>query len=85
MKYLKRFNESDSWAGSIYAYGDTPKTISDMNPFTQERKPTDLVLPKRKTYPYKCLECEVESYCFKDEVICASCGSENLEELPNFN
>lgn len=72
MKYLKRFNETDSWAGSLYAYS---------NPIPPKRGPDEFNYPLKQTYLYKCEECGVESYCFKEEVICASCGSENLKEV----
>jgi len=67
MKYIKRFNETDSWAGSAYAYGYTEPTG-----FTQTSKPTT-EFPLKQTYLFKCDKCKVEFYAFEDEVICPIC------------
>jgi predicted Zn-ribbon and HTH transcriptional regulator len=73
MKYIKKFNESDAWAGSLYAYqrgiNDKPSTM-------------DVDIPKLIMYPFKCNDCgiEFESLNFNEDE-CRGCGSKNIEEI----
>ena len=75
MKYLKKFNESDAWAGSLYAYkrgiNDRPNTIEVGGVV----KPINL-------FPFKCNDCESEFDSLNyDEDECKACGSNNIEEV----
>lgn len=71
MRYLKTYNlfESDSWAGSLYAYN---KSIVYN---TTEEKP-------RETFSFTCGDCGVEFSAFTPESICKNCGSENTGPIP---
>lgn len=73
MKYLKYFNESDSWAGSLYAYN---------NPEIKPKQQT-IEIPLFKTKPYKCLDCDATYHYLESggEPICPLCKSKNSEEI----
>jgi hypothetical protein len=73
MKYLKKFNESDSWAGSIYAYG---------NSVTPPKGDDQVTLPTHQAHPHKCKDCDMEFYSLDDDIVCLNCGSTNYEDLP---
>ena len=75
MKYLKKFNESDAWAGSLYAYkrgiDDRPNTIE-----------VGGVVKPIKLFPFSCNDCETEFDSLNyDEDVCRACGSNNIEEV----
>jgi hypothetical protein len=75
MKYLKRFNESDAWAGSLYAYkrgiNDKPNTIE-----------VGGVVPGIKLFPFSCNDCGTDFDSLNyDEDECKACGSNNIEEI----
>jgi hypothetical protein len=75
MKYLKRFNESDTWAGSLYAYkrgiNDKPNTIE-----------VGGVVPGIKLFPFSCNDCGTDFDSLNyDEDECKACGSNNIEEI----
>ena len=59
MKYLKRFNESDSWAGSLYAYH---------NPIPPSRGVDQVPIPNQEAHPYKCKDCDMEFYSLDDDI-----------------
>ena len=73
MKYLKKFNESDSWAGSIYAYG---------NSVTPPKGDDQVTLPTHQAHPHKCKDCDMEFYSLDGDIVCLNCGSTNYEDLP---
>jgi hypothetical protein len=75
MKYLKKFNESDAWAGSLYAYkrgiNDKPNTIE-----------VGGVVPGIKLFPFSCNDCGTDFDSLNyDEDECKACGSNNIEEI----
>ena len=75
MKYLKRFIESDAWAGSLYAYkrgiNDKPNTIE-----------VGGVVPAIKLFPFSCNDCETDFDSLNyDEDECKACGSNNIEQI----
>ena len=72
MKYLKRFNESDSWAGSLYAYH---------NPIPPSRGVDQFTIPSHESHPYKCKDCDMEFYSLDDDIVCLNCGSTDYEDL----
>lgn len=67
MRYLKTYDifESDSWAGSLYAYD---KSIVPVQ--------SDVMVP-RKTFALNCNDCGISFDSFTIEDICKNCGSEN--------
>lgn len=68
MQHLKLFNESDSWAGSLYAYNTRMVPVESQ------------VLIPEKTFSYKCNDCDTEFYAFKTDIIkCKRCQSENVK------
>lgn len=72
MKYLKKFNETDSWVGSLYAY---------KNPLVPSMKNLDFELPKKATKEHKCANCGIIYYTIDgDEIKCNNCGSSELTE-----
>ena len=75
MKYLKRFIESDAWAGSLYAYkrgiNDKPNTIE-----------VGGVVPAIKLFPFSCNDCGTDFDSLNyDEDECKACGSNNIEQI----
>ena len=75
MKYLKRFNESDAWAGSLYAY---KRGINDKSNTIE----VGGALPTIKLFPFSCNDCETEFDSLNyDEDVCRACGSKNIEEV----
>ena len=68
MKYLKRFIESDAWAGSLYAYkrgiNDKPNTIE-----------VGGVVPAIKLFPLSCNDCgtDFDSLNYDEDECKASC------------
>jgi hypothetical protein len=75
MKYLKRFIESDAWAGSLYAYkrgiNDKPNTIE-----------VGGVVPAIKLFPFSCNDCVTDFDSLNyDEDECKACGSNNIEQI----
>lgn len=69
MKWLKRFNEAESWAGSIWAYKN-PLVTTYVNSIEIKRKPV---------YNWKCDNCDVEFQSFsKEELHCHHCKTENI-------
>ncbi len=75
MKYLKRFIESDSWAGSLYAYkrgiNDRPHNIE-----------VNGVIPTAKLFPFGCNYCGTDFDSLNyDEDECKACGSNNIEQV----
>ena len=76
MKYLNRFNESDSWAGSLYAYH---------NPIPPSRGVDQFEAPSHKAHPYKCKDCDMEFYSLDNDIVCLNCGSTDYEDLPYGN
>lgn len=75
MKYLKKFNESDAWAGSLYAY---KRGIND----TSNNIEVGGVVPAIKLFPFSCNDCETEFDSLNyDEDECKACGSNNIEEV----
>jgi hypothetical protein len=72
MKYLKRFNESDSWAGSLYAYH---------NPIPPSRGLDQVPIPNQEAHPYKCKDCDMEFYSLDGDIVCLNCGSTDYEDL----
>lgn len=79
MKYIKKFNESDSWAGSLYAYG-----YLDRTGFNQKINNQETILPLKSTVNYKCDICEVEFYVIDgDNIICPVCKNEIIKESYN--
>lgn len=73
MKYLKYFNETDNWAGSLYAY---------VNPEIKPKQQT-YEIPLHEAIPYKCLDCDV-TYHFLEvdgDPICPLCKSKNSEKI----
>ena len=73
MKYLKKFNESDSWVGSIYAYG---------NSIPPPKGDDQVTLPTHQAHPHKCKDCYMEFYSLDGDIVCLNCGSTNYEDLP---
>jgi hypothetical protein len=73
MKYLRKFSESDSWAGSIYAYSNSVPPPRGNDRFD---------LPTHQAHPYKCKDCDMEFYSLDDDIVCLNCGSTNYEYLP---
>jgi predicted Zn-ribbon and HTH transcriptional regulator len=75
MKFLKRFCESDAWAGSLLAY--------DRNIVPK----SDKILPDKVEIPYHCEECGFDFFVYnKSADCCRFCNSENIKELsPNEN
>lgn len=77
MKYIKRFNESDSWAGSLYAYGYPEPTG-----FTQQHSPQETAYPLKPTTQYKCNKCDSEFFIIEgDKIICPVCKYENANKI----
>jgi hypothetical protein len=76
MKYLKRFNESDSWAGSLYAYN---------NPIPPSRGIDQVPIPNHEAHPYRCKDCDMKFYSLDDDIVCLNCGSTDYEDLPYGN
>ena len=86
MNNLKRFNEwcdgygdeyQISWAGSSWAFRN-PEI-----PLDPKQEP----IPLKQSYPYKCLDCEVEYYFMKEDgqPFCSNCGSDNSEPIKSTN
>ena len=76
MKWLKRFNEAESWAGSLWA---------NKNPLVTTYFNQIEVQPK-KTYPYKCGNCDVEFFSFSSqENKCEYCHSEDIYSISDSN
>ena len=69
MIYIKRFDESDSWAGSLYAYNNPiPPVI-----------PKTFQYPLKQTISYKCSACDIEFYIIEgDDIICPTCKKSNF-------
>lgn len=63
--------ESDSWAGSLYAY--------DTKGFGTSKSYVIEELPVKKTTHYKCNNCGIKFHSFIEE--CKKCGSEDIEKL----
>ena len=64
-------DESDSWAGSLYAY----------DKFWKKSNRGEIVeLPTKQTTHYKCNDCGIEFRSFTGE--CVNCKSDNVDELP---
>jgi rRNA maturation endonuclease Nob1 len=70
MRHLKTYNlfESDSWAGSLYAYNSKIAPIE-----------ADPVIEPRKTYTLSCEDCGVDFESFIIDGVCKKCGSENVK------
>ena len=67
---MKNLKESDSWAGSNYAYN---QTIVPRN--TEIFKVNDPI-------SYKCDSCEFEFFTYtKDQDYCTLCGSEDIKQI----
>ena len=76
MKYIKKFNESDMWAGSSYAY------MGGLNDKPKNAGTGDNILPKTKMFPFKCNDCGIEFDSLNyNEDECKACGSNNIEEI----
>ena len=77
MTHLKKFNEYDTWAGSLLAY---------TNPLVKEY-PTTYPIPTKKANPYTCIDCGMEYYFIDEdgEPVCPNpnCKSKNYE--PGFS
>ena len=75
MKYLKRFIESDAWAGSLYAY---KRGIND----TSNNIEVGGVVPAIKLFPFSCNDCGTDFDSLNyDEDECKACGSNNIEQI----
>lgn len=75
MKYLKRFIESDAWAGSLYAY---KRGIND----TSNNIEVGGVIPAIKLFPFSCNDCGTDFDSLNyDEDECKACGSNNIEQI----
>jgi rRNA maturation endonuclease Nob1 len=74
MKYLRKFLESDSWAGSSLAYD---------NPLV--KTPWDKVeIKPKQSWSYQCDDCGIEFITFNNkEGNCKLCGSENIYPVSN--
>lgn len=70
MKHLIKYKifESDSWAGSLYAYD---KRIVPVE--------TDSVIEPRKTFSLTCSDCGTNFDSFIPDGPCKNCGSENVK------
>ena len=78
MRYIKKFNESDMWAGSSLAYNTIQRRERErtIQPRDSENLP---VLVK---YPYKCNDCGVEFDSFDpNQDWCKGCESSNIEKI----
>lgn len=81
MKYIKRFNESDSWTGSLYAYG-----YPEPPGFTQANNPQETAYPLKSTTQYKCNKCDAEFYIIEgDKIICPVCKYEDANLNESYN
>jgi DNA-directed RNA polymerase subunit RPC12/RpoP len=77
MYHLKRFRqfESDSWAGSLYAYD---KTIPGK--FYQPNPGQDQIFDPEETTHYTCNDCGLGFYAFsKTNARCKYCSSKNVK------
>lgn len=76
MKWLRRFNEGESWAGSVWAKKN-PLVTNYSNSIEVKRKPI---------FNWKCQNCDVEFQSFsKEELTCQHCKSENIQSIPSSN
>ena len=76
MKYLKKFNETDSWAGSLYAYSNPVPPKRGNNGFEY--------YPYKKLFSFMCNNCNTEFDTFGDEdgeINCVACDSTDLENI----
>ena len=79
MKYLKKFNETDSWAGSLYAYN---------NPIAPKNGNDGFEYPYKKIFSFKCNNCDTEFESFGDEDVeinCVACDSTDVENILDGN
>jgi len=72
MKHIKRFNETDNWVGSLYAYDRSIPGKHD-EPHEEE------IFKMEPTTHYHCNDCKIGFYDYKP--ICKFCGSENVEKI----
>jgi hypothetical protein len=76
MKWLKRFNESESWAGSVWA-NKNPLITTYVNAIEVKRK---------SVYNWKCNSCDIEFESFsKEESTCQHCKSEDIYDISDSN
>lgn len=69
MKYLFKFLESDSWAGSIYAYDK--KAVAQ----------TSEIFPPKMKWSFKCGDCNNDFFTYnQSETNCPICDSEYIEK-----
>lgn len=84
MKHLRLFKELYGNAGSMYGW-DKVKVDTSFIP-TKQYPSNGKVIDYKKTYPYKCNDCDMEFRSFDvEDVMCQNCGSENVEPINYIN